>query len=205
MATTIDYYFTLISPWAYLGHSTLLDIARRHSATLVYKPVKLMGVWEISGSVPLASRSDTRKRYRLIELQRYSELRGLEINLSPKYFPTNPSLADRVAIALIESGKDPAGFMARVFAGLWTGEKDIADPETLAAWLDEEGSDATAVLEAAANEAVAAIYAANTKDAIEADAIGVPAYVLNGEVFWGQDRLDLLDRALESGRRPFRP
>lgn len=205
MAAAIDYYFTLISPWTYLGHRTLLDIVQRHEASLVYKPVKLAEVWAISGSVPLQQRSETKKRYRLVELQRYGELRGITINPAPKYFPVDPSLADRVTIALIETGNDPSPFMLRVFSGVWVENRDIADAGTLAGWLEADGLDAGALIDAAAQDRAEATYSENTAAAIAADAIGVPTYVLDGEPFWGQDRLDLLERALASGRKPYRP
>ena len=205
MAATIEYYFTLVSPWTYLGHQTLLEIAQRHGASLAYKPVKLAEVWAISGSVPLQHRSETRKRYRLIELQRYGELRGITINPTPRYFPVDPSLADRVTIALTEAGKDPSPFMLRVFSGTWVENRDIADVGTLTGWLAADGFDADALFDAAAQDRSEATYSENTAAAIAADAIGVPTYVLNGEPFWGQDRLDLLERALASGRRPYRP
>lgn len=205
MAAAIDYYFTLISPWTYLGHRTLLDIVQRHEASLVYKPVKLAEVWAISGSVPLQQRSETKKRYRLVELQRYGELRGITINPAPKYFPVDPSLADRVTIALIETGNDPSPFMLRVFSGVWVENRDIADTGTLAGWLEADGLDAGALIDAAAQDWAEATYSENTAAAIAADAIGVPTYVLDGEPFWGQDRLDLVERALASGRKPYRP
>jgi 2-hydroxychromene-2-carboxylate isomerase len=204
MATTIDYYFTLISPWAYLGHGALMAMARQHGAEVRFKPVSLGGVWEVSGSVPLAKRSATRQRYRLIELQRYSELRGLPLNLHPRHFPADPVLADRATAALVMEGHDPEGFMARIFAGAWAQDENIADAETVARFLEAEGHDASTLIEAAQGPATAAIYRQNTKEAIAADAIGVPTYVLNGEAFWGQDRLDMLERALDSGREPYR-
>lgn len=204
MTSTIHYYFTSLSPWAYLGHAALLDVARRNGAEVAFKPVMLGEVWAVSGSVPLARRSPTRQRYRNIELQRYGELRGLPINLKPKFFPTDPTLADHVVIALVKQGKSPAGFMARVFAGLWAEEEDIADRATLARYLAEEEINPEPVLAAAESPDAAVTRQRNSEEAIAADAIGVPAYVLNGEVFWGQDRIDLLDRALATGRQPYR-
>ena len=200
----IDYYFTLVSPFAYLGHRALLDLAEAKQVTLRDKPVMLGKVFENSGAVPLARRPKPRQDYRFLELQRWRARRGVPLNLKPKYFPTNPALADKSVIALVEAGRDPGAYAENVFRACWAEERDIADREVLTEKLIAAGHDAEAVLQAAAGDAVQRIYEANTAQAIRINAIGSPTYVLNGEVFWGQDRLDLLADALESGRAPYR-
>ncbi|HWK66057.1 MAG TPA: 2-hydroxychromene-2-carboxylate isomerase [Rhizobiaceae bacterium] len=205
MTATIEYYFTLASPWAYLGHAAIGEVARKHGARLDIRPVNLAGVWEASGSVPLARRSPTRQRYRLIELQRYSELRGIPINLKPKYAPADASLADLATAAILLDGRDPFAFMQGVMRAYWVEEKNIADRDVVAGLLEAAGFDNSAILTAAGGKAALEMRQRNTEAAVAADAIGVPAYVLKGEVFWGQDRIDLLDRALSTGRPPFRP
>jgi 2-hydroxychromene-2-carboxylate isomerase len=90
-----------------------------------------------------------------------------------------------------------------VFRACWAEERDIADRQVLADKLVAAGHDAESILQAADGEAVQRIYAANTAEAIRINAIGSPTYVLNGEVFWGQDRLDLLADALDSGRAAY--
>lgn len=199
----IDYYFTLLSPWAYLGHRALLDLAATHGATVRHKPVMLAKVFENSGGAPLAQRPKARQDYRFLELQRWRAKRGLPLNLKPKHFPTNPSLADRTVIALVAEGRDPGGYAEAVFRACWADERNIADPETLAERLAQAGHDPDHVLAAAESEAVGRIYEADTAEAIRMDAIGSPTYVLRGELFWGQDRLDLLADALQSGREPY--
>lgn len=200
----IDYYFICSSPFAYLGHRAFHDMARRHGAEIRYRPIDIMGVWEQSGSVTLAKRPPLRQRYRRIELQRIADIRGLPLNLEPEFFPVDPSLADRCAIALVEEGADPAGFVFRAHQGVWANDENIADRATLASYLAAEGHDPEAVLASAESEKAADILARNTQAAREDDAVGAPVYVLNGEPFWGQDRLDYLDHALKSGRGPFR-
>lgn len=205
MTATIEYYCTASSPWTYLGHAAIGEVARKHGARLDIRPVSLAGVWEVSGAVPLAKRTPTRQRYRLLELQRYSELRRIPINLKPKYAPVDPTLADNCAIAILLEGRDPFAFMERAMRAYWAEEADIADRGVIAGLLEAEGFDPAAVLATAGGEPAAAMRQRNTEAAIGADAIGVPAYVLNGEVFWGQDRVELVDRALASGRLPFKP
>jgi 2-hydroxychromene-2-carboxylate isomerase len=201
----IDYYFTSSSPWVYFGHAAIREVARRHGATLKPKPVGVGGVWEVSGSVPLAKRSPTRQRYRFLELQRYAELRGMPMVFKPKSAPLDPTLPDLCVAAIVLAGGDPLDFMARLFAAFWAEDRNTGEESTVATLLSATGHNAHAVLAQARGADAAALRQKNTEEAIAADAIGVPAYVLNGEVFWGQDRIDLLDRALSSGRAPYRP
>jgi 2-hydroxychromene-2-carboxylate isomerase len=203
MTRTIDYYLICSSPYAYLGHKALLDLAARHGATIRYRPIDIMGVWANSGSVPLGQRSALRQRYRRIELQRFAEWRDLPLNLNPKYFPVDSALADKIAIALVEAGKDPAGFVWRAHCGVWANEEDIADAAQLAIYLKAEGYDADALIEFAQSAKAEKIRQDNTREAAEGDAVGAPVYVYQGEPFWGQDRLDLLDRMLQTKREPF--
>ncbi len=200
----IDYYVTSVSPWTYLGHRAVQDVAAKHGATLVVKPVNLGEMFKVSGQVALGERSAVRQRYRFIELQRFAEMRGRKLNPKPKFFPTDPTLADHTIIAIVASGGDPMAYMDSVFSAVWADEQDISDEATLAALLASAGFDASATLAKANSPEVAAIRARNTADAVAVDATGVPAFVLNGEPFWGQDRIDMLDRALSAGRAPFK-
>lgn len=203
MSATIDYYFTSVSPFAWLGHKVLVDIATRHGKKINYRPFNMMKVWEVSGAVPLNQRSATRQRYRLLELQRVAELRGLDINPKPSNFPANPELADRCIIAICQAGGDPDEFCFKVGEALWRDDRQIADESVLGELLADCGFDSAAILSAAKGDAVAAIREQNSADAIAADAIGSPAYVYEGEVFWGQDRLEYLDAMIASGRASF--
>lgn len=198
----IDYYYTSISPFTYLGHRAVEAVALKHGCAIAYKPIDLATVWEQSGAVPLARRAPLRQRYRLIELQRWAVLRGLPLNPKPAHFQVDPRLADQVTIALLDARLNPSDFMFRVFSGVWAREENISDPRILEAYLAELGFDADRILSAAQDEAAVERRLANSRAAIAADAIGAPTYVLAGEPFWGQDRIELLDHALESGRQP---
>ena len=205
MAASIDYFITSVSPWTYLGHDAARAVAARHGATLVPRPVNLGQMFGVSGQVALGERSAVRQRYRFIELQRYAEARGKKMNFKPKHFPTNPALADHTICAIAADGGDPFDYMGHVFAAVWADELDVADEATIGALLSKSGFDAEAVIARAKTDEVAAIRQKNTEDAIAADATGVPSFVLNGEPFWGQDRLDMLDHVLASGRAPYGP
>lgn len=201
----IEYFFTHVSPWTYLGHRAFLDLAKAHGAKIAFRPVMLAKVFANSGAQPLAERPKARQEYRLMELQRWRDKRGMPLNLKPKHFPTNPGLADRAAIALVAAGEDPGDFSEAVMAACWVEEKDVADPAVVKEKLAASGHDADAILAAAESDATKATHEKNTADAVAINAIGSPTYVLNGETFWGQDRLDLLGDALASRRAPFRP
>jgi 2-hydroxychromene-2-carboxylate isomerase len=198
----IDYFYTSISPFAYLGHRALEAVARKHGCAVAYKPFDLAAVWEQSGAVPPAKRAPLRQRYRLVELQRWALFRGLPLNPRPAHFPVDPRLADQVTIALLQARLDPSDFMFRVFSGVWAKDENISDPRMLEACLEELGFDADRILAAAQEEDVAKRRLANSEAAIAADAIGAPTYVFAGETFWGQDRIELLDHMLETGRPP---
>jgi len=200
----IQYFFTHLSPYAYLGHRALIELAAAHGAAVVYRPVMLGKVFEHSGAVPLAQRPKARQDYRLIELQRWREKRGVPLKLKPKHFPTNPALADRTVLALLQAGRDPADYSESVFRGCWVEERDIADRAVLAEKLAAAGHPAEDILRAAESEAVERAYDENTAEAIRLNAIGSPTYVVDGEPFWGQDRLELLADMLASRRPAYR-
>jgi 2-hydroxychromene-2-carboxylate isomerase len=202
MSRRVDYYFSLLSPWAYIGHRHFVALARRHGAAIVYKPVPLTEVFAQTGGVPLARRHPARQAYRMVELQRWREKRGLAFHLAPKYWPFDADLANRAVIA-VAAGADPAEFVRKAFEGVWENQQNLADAAIVADLLRETGFDAESTLARAGSQEIRASYERNRLDAIEAGAFGSPCYALDGEVFWGQDRLDLLDDALTSGRAPF--
>ena len=204
MPRTIDYYFYGQSPFTLFGHRALKEMADRHGVALNLKPVDLPVVWESSGAVMPAQRPPVRQRYRLLELQRIAEERGLSINVRPKHFPTAIALADRCTIAVLQMGGDPYDYVEAVGRGVWCDEADMADEREIARRLEAHGHDAGAVLDRAKTPEIEEIRQQNSRDAVEADAVGVPAYVLDGEVFWGQDRIGALERMIASGRKPFR-
>jgi 2-hydroxychromene-2-carboxylate isomerase len=201
MATTVQYYFAPNSPWTYLGHLRFWDVARKHGATVEVLPMDLGGkVFPISGGLPLAKRAPQRQAYRLVELKRFSEHLHAPMNLQPKFFPVNPDDAARLIIAVgLHDGSDAAMHITdAVLRAVWVDERNIADEATLAVLLKERELPARR-LEDAHSQAVAERYEANTARAIEAGVFGAPSYVIDGEIFWGQDRLDFADRRLARG------
>ncbi|MCB1437868.1 MAG: 2-hydroxychromene-2-carboxylate isomerase [Rhodobiaceae bacterium] len=205
MNKSITYYFSMVSPWAYIGHRHFMEVAARHGLKVDYHPMDLLAVFGETGGVPLAKRHPSRLDYRSVELQRWRAERGLAFNLKPRFFPFNASLADRLVIAQCEHGEDPEPFIAAGFDAIWNQDRDLADEAVLRELLRACGRDADGLLALAGSEEVVARYDAYTAEAVAAGVYGSPCYVFNGEHFWGQDRIDLLDRTIASGRAPFVP
>ncbi len=198
MGHAVDYYFAPQSPWAYLGHQRLAEIAARAGATVRVMPIDLGGkVFPISGGLPLGQRAPQRQAYRLVELQRFSEHLKAPLNLKPKFFPVGGDDAARLIIAAdLALGSAVAMQVAgAVLTACWAQERNIADDKVLAQLLAEHGLPA-ALLEQSHSQSVQERYEAYTQGAIDAGVFGAPSYVVDGEIFWGQDRLDFVERAL---------
>ena len=198
MSITVDYYFAPQSPWAYLGHARFQRIARAAGARVCVMPIDLGGrVFPVSGGLPLAKRAPQRQAYRLLELQRFASWLGLPIHLHPRFFPVQGDDAARLILAVDrQDGADAAmDFAGAVLSACWAEELNIADEATLAALLQRCGLPA-ARLEDGHGQAVQLLYEAHTQLAVDAGVFGAPSYVVQGEIFWGQDRLDFLERRL---------
>lgn len=202
MSRRIDYYFTIVSPWAYLGHALFLDIAKRHDVEIVYKPLPLMKVFPESGGLPLGQRHPLRQSYRLMELQRWREARGVPMHIKPKHWPFDPAMADRLVLAAQAAGADAGKLAGLCFKAVFEDQRDLTQSATLAAIL-VEGGFSPDLLAQAQSDAVGNEYEALKDSALAAGVFGSPSYVLDGEIFWGQDRLDLLQSALASGRKAY--
>ena len=204
MHRSIDYFFTIPSPWTYLGHALFLEICARHAVTVNCRPVPLLDVFDATGSLPLPKRPPARQRYRFVEMQRWRDKRGLPLVFKPNR-SFNPDLLNRAIVAAGLQGGDPARLAGEALAAVWRDDRDLNDPAEIDGVLARAGLDPKEMLAQADSQEVAAVYARNKEDAIAADVFGAPAYVLDGEIFWGQDRLELLDDALTAGRPPYRP
>ena len=200
MNHVIDYYLAPQSPWTYLGHQRLADMARAAGAHINVRPVDLGGkVFPVSGGLPLARRAPQRQAYRLVELARFSAHLGMPLNLQPAHFPVPADDAARLIIAVDQAdGADAAmALTGALLRAVWAEQRNIADARDLAAVLAACGLPATRLDEARA-PAVQARYEADTQRAVEAGVFGAPTYVVDGELFWGQDRLDFLQRRLQA-------
>jgi carboxymethylenebutenolidase len=198
MTTTIDYYFAPQSPWTYLGHARFAALAAQAGATVRVRPVDYGQIFPVSGGLPLAKRAPQRQAYRLVELRRFSEHLDLPLNLQPAFFPVASDPAAKLILA-VDAADGAAAAMdltGRVLRACWAEQRDIAADATLAALLAEAGLPA-ARLDGSRGATVAERYAALTQEAMAAGVFGAPSYVIDGEIFWGQDRLDFVERRLK--------
>ncbi|PAY06167.1 hypothetical protein CK489_24935 [Bradyrhizobium sp. UFLA03-84] len=199
MSVIIDYYLSLNSPWTFMGSAPFAEIARRHGAIVNVKPCKFGPIFEQTGGLPLPKRSPQRQAYRLVELKRWREVRGIPLNVEPKHFPSDDLAAVRLVIAAALQGKDAHRLSLEFGRAIWEREEALSDADVMSAAAQRAGLDAAAVRAGAPSDAeLDRIYEANTQDALKAGVFGAPSYVLpSGEIFWGQDRLEFLERALK--------
>jgi len=205
--TDIDCYYSLSSPWAYLAGPRLQDIVRRHGARLTLKPYDFQAVVPAAGGVPLRTRPAPRRRYHQVELERWRTHLGMPLVLEPKHYPqalpADPDwnkYAGWTVIAAQDAGLDAFPLSHAILRALWAEERDISSAEVREAIADESGYDGAKLVAAERSERVQALYRRFSAEAEKLGVFGSPTYVIEGELFWGQDRLDFVDRRLDAIR-----
>ncbi len=201
MALHVDYYASLNSPWTHLGAARLEAMCAKHGATVRIFPVDFGAIFPATGGLPLPKRAPQRQAYRMMELVRWRDFLGIPIKLEPKHFPSPELAAAGCVIALRETmGDAPAIRLAhRVLKAMWEEEETASDPATLARLIDECGLDAGTVMALGAEPRWLERRAADTQAALARGVFGAPSYVIGDEIFWGQDRLDFVERRLARG------
>jgi 2-hydroxychromene-2-carboxylate isomerase len=199
MTKICEYYFAPQSPWAYLGHERFVTLAKQYGVQIDLKPVDLGKVFNVSGGLPLAKRPPQRQAYRLVELKRWSEFLQKPLNLQPKFFPVPADPAAKLIIATrLAHGTDAALLVAgSIMRAVWADERNIGDIDTLAAIASECGHDGKALVKSSETASVQAEYSRFTDEAVAANVFGSPWFVFEGEGYWGQDRLDFVERAFK--------
>lgn len=191
MSTTIDYYFSTSSPWTYLGSGRFMEIAAKLGATVNVYPVDFHNIFAQSGGLPLPKRAPQRQAYRMMELKRWRDFLGIPIVLQPTHFPLTAPLAAYTVIAAREEGLDALALSDALLTALWRDDRDLGNPDEVVKAAESIGLDGHALVNAAPG--FADHFAADTEQAAAAGVFGAPSWVLpDGEVFWGQDRIDLL-------------
>ncbi|MGG5809085.1 2-hydroxychromene-2-carboxylate isomerase [Falsiroseomonas sp. CW058] len=195
----IDCFISLNSPWTHLGAARIEAIAARHGAVLRVHPCDFGGtIFPASGGLPLPKRSPQRQAYRMQELRRWRDLLGRPLVLAPRHYPFDEAFAAACVIAARETAGDAAAttLAHRILKALWEEEQDPGNRATLARLAAEAGLDAPALLALAEQPRWAALRRADSEAALARGVFGAPSYVIGGEIFWGQDRLDFVDRHL---------
>jgi 2-hydroxychromene-2-carboxylate isomerase len=198
MSHTIDYYLAPQSPWTYLGHQRMWDLAKQANAHIRVMPVDLGQVFPVSGGLPLGKRAPQRQAYRLVEMERFSQHLGMPIHLKPQFFPVAGDDAARVIIAVdMHHGTQAAmAITGAILTAVWAQERNIADTQVLAELLAEQHLNAACLAHATTPE-VQVRYAQYTQSAIDVGVFGAPTYVIEDQMYWGQDRLDFVARHLQ--------
>jgi 2-hydroxychromene-2-carboxylate isomerase len=196
VAKTIDYYMTCSSPWSYLGHARLLVIAQHHGAAINLKPVDYGRIFPVSGGLPLPKRAPQRQAYRLVELARWREFLGVPLNTRPKFFPADAAPSALLLCAGLREPDQALALAGAIMRACWVEDRNIADAETLKAIAGDCGFDGAALLAQAGDPAARAAHDRFTQEAIDRSVFGAPTYIFDNEMFWGQDRLEFLNRAL---------
>ncbi len=208
MSTTkpqVTYYFSFISLWSYVGSLHFQELVAKHDIDVVYRPIDLLAVFAAGGGKPVKERPLQRQAYRLVEMQRWRAQRKIDLVLHPKYYPADPALGHRMLLAALRDGQDVGAFVHAGLRAVWADELNIEDPETLVVLADRSGLKGRALLAQANDPEFFAQSDALTQEAIDRQLFGAPFYFYNGEPFWGQDRLDMLDAAISESRAPFLP
>jgi 2-hydroxychromene-2-carboxylate isomerase len=195
----IDYYLFPLSPFSYLAGLELEAVAARQSATIAYRPVQLARIFAEVGTPPVGDRHPSKQAYRLQDIARLARANGMPVNLRPRHWPTNPMPASAAIVgAQAAGGGDLGGLVHGFLRAVWAEERDIAEDETVREILAAAGFD-PALAGRGLLSAVETVER-NTEEALRRGVFGAPSYVVGDEVFWGQDRLPLLEAHLAAAR-----
>lgn len=198
----IDFYFSFISLWSYIGSNVFRDLVRDLDIVVSYRPVDLLAAFSAGGGKPVRERPTFRQSYRLVEMERWKAIRNIPLVTWPKYYPADPSIGHRMLLAAVDNGQDVADFVHRSLKAVWADELNIEDPGTLADLADRSGLDGQALLARVNEPGLVAAERRMTEEAVGRQVFGAPFYFYRDEPFWGQDRLEMLRDAITSGRPP---
>lgn len=197
MSTAITFWFDVHSPWCYLASRRIGDLARRTGSKVVWRPLHLANLMTmIDGMQPL-EQNPARVAWYEQDLRDQAALYGLPLRPHPGY-PLRPSRALRACLYAAEQGVAEA-FVSAVMAGYWSEALDISDFGALQAVADETGLGPRPIAEVAEDPVYKTAVEANTKAAVGEGLFGVPSFVARGKLFFGTDRMDLLERYVAGG------
>jgi 2-hydroxychromene-2-carboxylate isomerase len=202
----MDYYFSVLSDWAYFGGERLERLARRYGVRINHMPVRLAAVYAGTGGIILQKRSKQRQDYRVVELVRWRDYLGIPIEIFPSHYPVDDWLSSCMIIAAKRADADCGLLANAILRAIWAENRNIADPDTLRKLADGLGMDGEGLLASARADNTIRELDRYTQEAQERGVFGSPFYFFGTEVFWGQARLQFLEdaraRATKSGTLP---
>ena len=193
----IQYWLSTASPWAWLGSARFIELVKATGAQVQVLPVDLGAVFAATGGTPFPQRSAARQTYRQLELARWSQRVGVPVTHEPQHYPVDRGPSSRLLIAASNAGLDALPLSHAVLRAIWSQERNIAEWDTLAQLANECQLDGAALVHSARQADVERQYHDTTRQAIAAQVFGAPTYIVDGERFWGQDRLDFLAQRLQ--------
>ncbi|MEH6494709.1 MAG: 2-hydroxychromene-2-carboxylate isomerase [Pseudomonas marincola] len=197
MTITIDYYAGIASPWTYLGHERICNLAKKYQAELIFKPVDFGIVFDATGGLPLPKRSIQRQNYRLQEMKRWRDELSLPLTLKPEFLPIPNTEAALMVIAAGNMGDDNLKLAGAFLTAVWANEVDITTPEKLAETASAAGFDGQRLLKECSSSELKSQYKSYATEAIDRGVFGAPSYVIGDDIFWGQDRLHFVEKKLK--------
>ena len=186
------------SPWTFLGHKKVNEISKKNNCELDIMPVNYGEIFPVSGGLPVHKRPLQRQKYRLQELKRWSEFLKIKLNPEPKHFPSRSLLPSKVIISVkILNFENVNDIAYAIMEGLWIKEMNIDDPKNLKKILTRFIKTADEVIDFSESKQVEKEMNEYTKEAINLAVFGAPTYIINDQIYWGQDRLDFLERYIK--------
>jgi len=198
--STIDYFMSPSSPWTYLGSKLFTKLAAENKRLVNVYPVNFGKIFPVSGGLPLPKRAAQRQAYRLLELHRWKSRRKSAMKVEPTNFPSTAAIPSLAIIAARELGHDALKFSNLILAALWEEDLNIDDPKIIGLLCERSNLNQQAILDYAYSNAAEEKYEQFTNFAIEKSVFGAPSYIVDGELFWGQDRLDFVSEKLKIKR-----
>ncbi len=200
---TIEYFMSPGSPWSFLGHKRFIEIVNRFNVNVNMYPVNYGEIFPLSGGVPVSKRPIQRQSIRLQELKRWGDFLKISLNPEPKFFPSKSLLPSLIIIASqLKKTNQSFDLANNIMSALWVENLNIDDEDTLINILKKMDLDADEILNYAKTKECEDAMKSGTRLAIEKGVFGAPTYIVNNQIYWGQDRLDFVERHLSSLLKP---
>jgi 2-hydroxychromene-2-carboxylate isomerase len=199
---TIDFYFSFVSLYTYIGYEAFQDLVNRYDLEVNYRPIDLHAVFSAGGGLPVSKRPPQRQAYRFVEMQRWRLERNIPLVLKPKHHPSDPVIGHRMLLAAIKEGSDVRQFVGNALKILWVDDLDIQDPKVMVQVANQSGLKGDALLEKSKDPAIQVDIDHLTQEAVNRQVFGTPFFFYRDEPFWGQDRLEMLEDMIRSNREP---
>ena len=200
MTNTLDYYFATPSPWAYLATPRVIELKNKYDLKINWKPSDLMEIFAVHGIAAVKDRPQPVQLNRLTELKRWSKFLNIPLTLQPKFFPVDPALSHRTIILAQKNNINVENLIFSFQKAVWADEKDISDENTIIEICKSNDFNSSSIIEDANSEEIISEYKKNTEEALSRNVWGSPTFIYNDELFWGQDRIEFLERAIHNSK-----